>query len=380
MSDLGLGAYRFSISWPRILPLGEGPVNEAGLDFYDRLVDALLEAGIAPFVTLYHWDLPSALQDKGGWADRGSVDRFTRYAEVVFDRLGDRVKRWITINEPFCVVEGYIFGHLAPGLGDLRAGLRTAHHLLLAHGRTVRRFRELGKGGDIGIAINLCSQQPATDKEEDRKAARRADAYWNHLYTDPLFKGSHPGILPEWFGSDWPEIPKEDLAEIATPMDFLGLNYYTRQKVAHEPGAGVTDAKPVPQKGRRTAMGWEVYPEGLHELLCRIRDECGDIPVHITENGAAYHDEVDASGEVDDRDRIAYLREHLLQVLRALEDGVRVKGYFAWSLLDNFEWCHGYSKRFGLIRVDYGTQKRTVKKSGRWYRSVIAQNALRFES
>ncbi|HEY8426711.1 MAG TPA: GH1 family beta-glucosidase [Limnochordales bacterium] len=378
MRELGLKAYRFSIAWPRVLPDGTGRVNEAGVAFYDRLVDALLEAGIVPFVTLYHWDLPGALQDRGGWANRDVVGWFAEYAGVMFERLGDRVRHWITLNEPWCVAHlGYVAGVHAPGMRDLWAGLRAAHHLLLAHGEAVAAFRaSKAAGGKIGITLNLGPQHAATESEADRAAADRSDAYHNRLFLDPLFKGRYPDVLVRHFGGAWPEVTDEDLAIIRRPIDFLGVNYYSRGVVADAPGEGLLGIRGVDTGGPRTAMGWEIYPEGLYELLVRLHREYGGLPLYITENGAAFDDRLDASGEVDDGERLDYLRRHFLQARRAIDDGVRLEGYFVWSLMDNFEWALGYSKRFGIVYVDYPTQRRIVKRSGRWYRQVIEANGV----
>lgn len=378
MRELGLKAYRFSVAWPRVLPDGRGPVNEAGLAFYHRLVDALLEADIVPFITLYHWDLPGALQDLGGWANRDVAGWFADYAALLFDRLGDRVRHWITLNEPWCVAHlGYIAGVHAPGMRDLWAGLRAVHHLLLAHGRAVQAFRASNvKEGRIGITLNLAPQYPASRSEADLAAAQRADAYQNRLFLDPIFSGRYPELLVRRFNDAWPDAPQADLETIATPIDFLGINYYSRGVVAHAPGAGLLETRSVAQPGPHTAMGWEIYPEGLFELLVRIHGEYGGPTLYITENGAAFEDRLEPSGGVRDTDRLDYLRRHFLQAHRAIEAGVRLQGYFVWSLMDNFEWAHGYSKRFGIVYVDYETQRRVIKRSGYWYREVIARNGL----
>ena len=378
MRQLGLRAYRFSVAWPRVLPEGRGRVNQAGLAFYDRLVDALLEAGIVPFVTLYHWDLPGALQDLGGWANRDVVGWFAEYAGVLFERLGDRVRHWITLNEPWCVAHlGYVAGVHAPGMRDLWAGLRAVHHLLLAHAAAVRALRaSRAAGAQIGITLNLAPQHPATDSEADRAAADRADAYQNRLFLDPIFRRRYPEVLVRHFGPAWPAAPEEDLAAIAVPIDFLGINYYSRSVVADAPGEGLLGVRTVQGSGPRTAMGWEIYPEGLYELLVRLHREYGVRDLYITENGAAFDDRPDGAGRVDDAWRVDYLRRHFAQAHRAIQEGVGLRGYFVWSLLDNFEWAQGYSQRFGIVYVDYATQRRTVKRSGHWYRQVIEANAL----
>lgn len=378
MRELGLKAYRFSIAWPRVLPDGTGRVNEAGVAFYDRLVDALLEAGIVPFATLYHWDLPGALQDRGGWANRDVVGWFTEYAGLMFERLGDRVQHWITLNEPWCVAHlGHVAGVHAPGMRDLWAGLRVVHHLLLGHGEAVAAFRASRAGhGRIGITLNLAPQHAATSSQADRAAMDRADAYQNRLFLDPLFKGRYPAVLVQHFGEAWPEVTDEDLAIIRRPIDFLGINYYSRSVVADAPGEGLLGIRHVDTAGARTAMGWEIYPQGLYELLVRLHREYGPLPLYITENGAAFDDRLDASGQVDDAERVDYLHRHFLAARRAIDDGVRLEGYFVWSMLDNFEWALGYSKRFGIVYVDYPSQRRIVKRSGRWYRQVIEANGV----
>lgn len=385
MRELGLKAYRFSMAWPRVLPDGRGKVNEPGLSFYDRLVDALLDAGIVPFVTLYHWDLPGALQDEGGWANRDVVGWFADYADLVFGRLGDRVRHFITLNEPLVVADaGHIAGVHAPGMRDLCAGMRAVHHLLLAHARAVQAFRASRAGdGEIGITLNLWPSHPASASPEDGAAAERSSAYNNRLFLDPIFRGCYPEVivprLLEALGSAeaWPGMQPGDLRQIQKPVDFLGINYYSRSVVQAAPGEGLLDSRPVRQAAPHTEMDWEVYPEGLYEILAWIRRTYGDTPVYVTESGAAYPDVVEpGSGMVNDDDRLAYLRDHFIQAHRAIQDGVDLRGYFVWSLLDNFEWAHGYSKRFGIVHVDFGTQRRTIKKSGRWYREVIERNGL----
>jgi beta-glucosidase len=380
---LGVDAYRFSIAWPRILPQGRGAVNAAGLDFYDALVDGLLEAGIRPFVTLYHWDLPQALQDRGGWAARETVDAFVEYTAAVVSRLGDRVGHWITHNEPWCVATlGHEQGHHAPGHRDPAEALRAVHHVLLSHGRAVEVLREHAPDARCGIVLNLMPVHPATDSDADRDAARRLDGTFNRWFLDPLFRRNYPedviadrvrrGHLAE---PVLPCVEAGDLATIATPLDFLGVNYYSRAVVradAHGEPAGV---RMVPEE-ELTEMGWEVYPDGLHELLVRVTRDYRPRAIHVTENGAAFVDAPDDGGRVADPRRIAFLRDHLAAARRSIDDGVPLEGYFVWSLLDNFEWGYGYTKRFGLVRVDYATQRRTPKDSARWYRRVIAANAI----
>lgn len=373
MSELGLQAYRFSLAWARVLPEGTGQVNRPGLDFYDRLVDGLLQAGIEPLPTLFHWDMPAVLDEKGGWSNRDSAGWFADYAEVVFRRLGDRVRRWVTLNEPWVVVDGgYVHGEHAPGLRDLAKAPWASHNLLRAHGLAVRCCRA-ETAAEIGIVVNLEPKDAATDSAADRAATGRADAYMNRQYLDPLYRGSYPPEMAEIYGRNWPDFPADDFALITEPTDFLGLNYYTRSVNRHDPAAAPVLAAPVRQAGAEyTEMGWEVHPASLERVLVWLKDRYGDFPIYITENGAACADPPpDRSGRVVDRDRITYFRGHLQAVSRALDAGVDVRGYFAWSLLDNFEWACGYGKRFGLVRVDPATQERTIKDSGYFYRRVI---------
>lgn len=373
MRELGLGAYRFSLSWSRVLPEGTGRVNGPGLDFYDRLVDGLLEAGIAPFPTLFHWDLPQALDERGGWAARDCAQWFADYARVVAARLGDRIGHWATLNEPWVVVDGgYVHGVHAPGRRDLAAAAQAAHNLLRGHGLAVRCLRAETRA-QVGIVVNLEPKDAASDSEADLEAARRADAYMNRWYLDALRLGSYPEEMPAIFGAAWPRFPAEDFAVIGEPIDFLGLNYYTRSVNRADPAAHPTGAAQVRQPGAiYTETGWEVRPQSLREVLGWLRARYGEMPIHITENGAAFADPPpDASGRVRDPLRIDYLRSHLQAVREAIADGVDVRGYFAWSLLDNFEWACGYAKTFGLVQVDRATQARTIKDSGRFYRDVI---------
>ncbi|HYE96909.1 MAG TPA: GH1 family beta-glucosidase [Rubricoccaceae bacterium] len=374
MRELGLTAYRFSVAWGRVLPEGTGRVNAAGLAFYDRLVDALCEAGIEPFLTLYHWDLPAALDDRGGWLNPDVAGWFADYARVVFEKLGDRVRFWATINEPWVVMDGgYVRGGLAPGRRELSAGPRVAHYLLRAHGAATQALRAEG-AANVGLVVNLEPKAPASDREEDRAATARADAYLNRFFLDPLLLGAYPAELADVFGDVWPDLPVDDV--IQQPLDFLGVNYYTR--------AVVRDAsRDVPDRARRvwnarhlhTALGWEVYAPGLADVLRWVRTRYGDLPLYVTENGAAFYDPPQpVGGRVDDPLRVAYFHDHLLAVRQALAGGVDVRGYFAWSLLDNFEWAKGFSKRFGLVHVDFATQRRTPKASAHFYREVIRSN------
>lgn len=377
MRELGLKAYRFSISWGRILPEGKGRVNPAGLDFYERLVDALLGAGIEPMITLYHWDLPGALQDLGGWANREIVNWYADYAQVVAQRLGDRVSLWTTFNEPqVFTFLGYVQGYHAPGMRDLWAGLRSVHHALLAHGEAVARMRSiLPEQAQLGIVLNLAPQHPASDSEEDRAAAERVHTLNNALFVEPLVKGSYPALAEQMVGFALPTIQSGDMERIAQPIDFIGVNYYSRGIIKHAE-YGYVRAEGVGNAGALyTDMGWEVYPDGLYEILQWLHSQAPQVSLYVTENGAAFGDEV-KDGRVADPLRLEYLRQHVIRAHKAIQDGVPLKGYFVWSLMDNFEWTYGYSKRFGIVYVDYATQQRIWKDSARWYQQVIAANTV----
>ena len=376
MSGLGLKAYRFSVAWPRILPAGRGAVNPSGIDFYSRLVDALLDAGIVPFATLYHWDLPQALQDAGGWPARMIVDAFCQYAAIVSQALGDRVRHWITLNEPWVsAFVGYRDGRHAPGHTELGEALAAAHHLLLAHGQGLKVIRENCPEAQVGIALNLTPQQPASPSQADRIESTWVDGQINRWFLDPLVGRGYPQDIVEGFGKPMDYVRLGDMAAIAEPIDFLGVNYYTRS-IARSSAVSEDDNEPrtTTRGGELTEMGWEVYPEGLFNLLGRLHFDYAFPAIYITENGAAFADQVGPDGEVDDADRLSYLRRHLEMVKRAIHLGVPVKGYFVWSLLDNFEWGFGYSRRFGIVHVDFGTQRRIPKASARWYRQVIQEN------
>ncbi len=383
MKQLGIGAYRFSVSWPRIFPGGRGEVNPAGLDFYDTLVDRLLEAGVVPFLTLNHWDLPQVLQDEGGWPERGTVEAFTEYAAAVAGRLGDRVRHWTTHNEPWCVATlGYEEGPHAPGHKNPEEALRAAHHLLLSHGRATAEIRRIVPAAEAGIVLNLSPAWPATDTEGDVDAARWFDGFFNRWYLDPIFKGEYPedaiadrisrGHLP---GAELPFLREGDLEEISTPIDYLGVNYYSRTMLRADSDGNPVGIPAVP-KEELDEMGWEVFPPGLYDTLQRVHRDYGPPAIYITENGTALPDEPDDEGVVRDGRRIDYMRLHLAEAHRALQSGVPLKGYFAWTLLDNFEWGNGYSKRFGLFRVDFKTGKRTAKESARWYCDTITANGV----
>jgi len=382
MRRLGLGAYRFSVSWPRVLPEGAGEVNAAGLDFYKRLADALLEAGVKPFATLYHWDLPQRIEDAGGWPARETADRFAEYAVLLFDELGDRVEGWFTINEPICAgMLGYAEGAHAPGGKSLADGLAASHHLLLAHGKAVRAFRESSARGGIGIVLNLTDVVPARMTPEDVAAAERADARSNRWYLDPVFGKGYPEDLVERYGSEMPEILDGDMETIAEPIDIFGLNYYNGRRVRHDPDGGLLELSgdEIRLAGTElTEMGWGVWPEGLFRLLLRLKNEYGNPPLYVTENGVALPDEPDSGGRVEDPGRIDFLARHFLAARRAIDEGADLRGYFVWSLMDNFEWAYGYSKRFGIVRVDFETGKRTPRGSADWYSRVISENAVEF--
>jgi beta-glucosidase len=381
MRELGLTAYRFSVSWSRVHPEGTGAVNTRGLDFYSRLVDALLEGGIRPFVTLFHWDLPAALDDRGGWTNRDSAGWFADYSQTVVRALGDRVETWATLNEPWVVSDGgYLFGQLAPGRRSPFEATRVSHNLMRAHGAAVQAYRAGGGRKPIGIVVNIEPKYPASDSPEDVAATARAEAYMNRQYLDPIFFGKYPDELAEVFGEAWPDHPASDFETIRAPVDFVGVNYYTRGVMRHARREPYLRAARVPQRGAlHTAVDWEVFPDGLTDTLTRVRDRYGAIPLYVTENGAAFDDPPAAEGGpgvgiLEDPLRVAYYRSHLAAARRAIEKGVDLRGYFAWSLLDNFEWSHGFSKRFGIVHVDYATQKRTPKASARLYSEVIRTN------
>jgi len=385
MAGLGLPAYRFSVSWPRIQPTGRDPVNQAGLDHYDRLVDGLVEAGITPVLTLYHWDLPQSLEDAGGWGNRDTAARFADYAAVVAARLGDRVPLWTTLNEPWCsAFLGYASGVHAPGYTDPGLSLRAAHHLLLAHGFGVAAMRTvLPADAQVSITLNLGAVFPGSAGAG--QAVRRIDGLANRLFLDPLLRGEYPTDVQEDTAAltDWSFVLPDDEKVIAAPIDVLGINYYTptvvdvgEPEAGPSPWPGCDDVMFVPQPGPSTAMGWAIDAEGLRAVLHRVHDDYAGPPLMITENGAAFDDLPGADGSIHDHERISYLRDHLVVVHEAIESGVDLRGYFVWSLLDNFEWSFGYSKRFGIVHVDYATQRRVWKDSAYWYREVISANGI----
>ncbi|MFW5776783.1 MAG: GH1 family beta-glucosidase [Spirochaetota bacterium] len=376
LSQLSVGAYRFSVSWPRVYPEGDGELNEAGLDFYDRLLDAVLERGLEPYVTLFHWDLPLALEHRGGWLDRRTAYAFVRYAETVVERLGDRVNRWITLNEPLSVIgAGYLAGRHAPGRKGVVKGIHALHHLLLAHGLAVRAIRGIDPGAQIGIANAFSPVHPLRAKDE--RTAERMSAIVNGLCMDPILKGHYPRQVAWAIGLVNRRVRTGDMEIIREPLDFIGVNHYSRYIARRTflPFIGFRLMKPVYEGVLFTDMDWEVYPEGFHDILTWINDEYDSPPIYITENGAAYSDRR-LEDDVHDADRISYLKEYLFQLHRAIEEGCDVRGYFVWSFLDNFEWEYGLSKRFGLVYVDYESQERIIKESGRWYARVCASGSV----
>jgi beta-glucosidase len=376
MRALGLQGYRFSINWARVLPAGTGQVNARGLDFYSRLVDALLENGIAPNATLFHWDLPAALDDRGGWLNRDIAHWFADYAQVMFKALGDRVPRWTTINEPWVVADGgYLHGGLAPGHRNVYEAPIAAHNLMRASGAGIQAYRAHGTQ-EIGVVFNVEPKYPHSDRAEDLAATRRAHAYMNQQFADAALLGSYPPELAGIFGDAWPAFPAEDFQLTRQPPDFVGINYYTRAVVKHDPDAGLLQAASVFQPhATHTETGWEVFAQGLTDTLTGFRERYGDMPLYVTENGSAFYDPpVAAHGRLDDPLRTDYLRRHLKALHRAIDAGVNLKGYYAWSLMDNLEWSQGFSKRFGLYHVDFATQQRTAKATAKFYAQVIASN------
>jgi beta-glucosidase len=378
MAQLGLKAYRFSIAWSRIFPEGIGKVNKAGLDFYERLVDALLEKGIEPFPTLYHWDLPQALQDRGGWPNRDTAYYFADYAKIVAARLADRVTNWITHNEPLVVANsGHFLGVMAPGIQNPAAAAHTTHHLLLSHGLALKALRSQAKRSvQVGITLNLTPIHPASDSEADRQAALRFDGLSNRLFLGPVLKGSYPEDIQQLLAMVFPEVRQGDMEAISAPIDFLGINYYSRSVVRHDPIIPIIQASTLNTEGNEYSMMWEIYPPGIHELLLRVHKEYAPSRIYVTENGAPFPDDLDFDGRIRDYRRIRFLRDHFIHTHRAIQQGVPVKGYFVWSLLDNFEWAFGYRMRFGLVHVDFENLRRTVKESGRWYAEVTRNNGI----
>ena len=383
MKKLNLGAYRFSISWPRIMPDGKGRINLKGVDFYSRLIDEFMDAGITPMATLYHWDLPQTLQDGGGWENRDIAPRFADYAAAVGQKLGDRLKMWATFNEPsMFTVLGYVLGSHAPGNKDPLTYFTIAHHVNLAHGEAVIALRNEAKDLEIGTVLNIPSIHPSTDSREDRAAALRMDGILNRWYADPVMLGTYPEDILDMISSLNVPIAQGDMEKIYQPLDYCGMNLYSRLFVKHDNRIPLFEASVDVKKGRSvpdaqyTEMGWEIYPESIYESLIRFKNEWGNPIVYITENGAAMADRL-VGGCIEDDGRINFYRAYLKQVRRAIDNDVKVKGYFAWSFMDNFEWAYGYSKRFGLVYVDFDTQERILKKSACWYRDLIAENGFR---
>ena len=373
MRQLNNSGYRFSIAWSRIFPTGTDTLNQKGLDFYSRLVDGLLAAGITPYVTLYHWDLPQALQDEEGWLRRGIVDDYAAYVDAVTRAFGDRVKHWITFNEPWVFTWlGYIMGIHAPGYHseNPRPALLATHNAYLAHGAAVPVIRRNSPEAKVGITLNLYPAYPASAKPDDLEAAARFDGYFNRWYLDPIFRGHYPADMIEFYEPYMPEIRPGDMQRMHVPLDFLGVNYYSRALVGNGEQNAIIRTRSEKPDGEYTAMGWEVYPEGLYTLLKRIHSDYSPRAIYITENGAAFEDQLTPDGQIHDERRTAYLKSHFEAAARAMEEGVPLKGYFVWSTMDNFEWAEGYSKRFGLYYVDYTTQQRILKDSGRYYADV----------
>ena len=366
IADLGVDAYRFSIAWPRVRPTGEGPWNNKGLDFYERLLDGLLSRGIKPHLTLNHWDLPDALQAKGGWANRDTVHRFVDYAQGVQARMGDRLASIATHNEPWVVATlGHESGVFAPGIKSRATAAQVSHHLLLSHGLAVQALRAQGSQAALGIVLNLSPMHPATPSAEDQAQAHLEDGKLLRWYMDPLFKASYPQDVLDYLGADAPVMQANDLKNIAVPIDFLGVNYYTRSVVSADKSWNASSSGL-----ERTDMDWEVYPQGLTELLVRMHRDYPVPPMYVTENGGAFKD-VYEDGRVHDQDRTRYIQQHIAAVAEAMRQGVRMSGYMVWSLMDNFEWASGYKKRFGIVHVDYATQERTLKDSALWYRDFL---------
>ncbi|MCU1493290.1 MAG: beta-galactosidase [Acidimicrobiaceae bacterium] len=375
LTDIGVGAYRFSVAWPRIFPEGCGAVNQKGLDFYKRLVDGLRERSIKPMLTLYHWDLPQMLQDVGGWTNRDTAFRFAEFVAAVAENLQDDVAQWVTLNEPWCsAFVGHLEGRHAPGEESLAAALHAAHHLLLGHGLAVQALRAANVSGEIGLTLNLSDVTPATESAADLAATARIDGNENRWFLEPVFRGSYPKDMVDWYAkrADLSPLHEADLAIIAAPLDFLGVNYYEQHVVRAEPSDQIHGAAKLAPTPPLTDAGVPIRPAGLEHILRRVSAQYRRIPLYVTENGAAFHDYITPEGVVDDPERVSYLERHFAVVAECASDGVDVRGYFAWSFLDNFEWAEGYSRRFGIVFVDFGTEQRILKSSARWYRQLIA--------
>jgi beta-glucosidase len=377
MKWMGVDAYRFSVAWPRVIPNGTGQINAAGVDFYDRLIDAALERGIEPWLTMYHWDLPEALQQRGGWNNREIVSWFEEYANLLTTRFGDRVKNWMTLNEPLCSAWiGHLYGDMAPGIQDLQTALNASHHLLMSHGIATQVVRANVPQSRVGIVINVTPAVPATDSEDDRRAAELANGFDNDWFLNPVFGKPYPHDVVEALGKS-PDVRDGDMSLIHQETDFLGANFYFRQTVQSDPSG-----KPLPLKGvrregvKRTAMDWEVHAPAFEDILLKISRHHAPKAMYITENGSAWDDKI-TDGNIEDDNRISYLQEHLDAMFSARSKGAPIEGYFAWSFLDNFEWAYGYEKRFGLVYVDYETQERIPKKSAHYYRDLLLNRATR---
>lgn len=381
LKELGVKAYRFSVAWARIFPDGYGKVCEKGLEYYERLIDKLLNAGIEPYVTLYHWDLPQKLQDEGGWTNRKTAEHFLEYCRLLFDKFRGKVHHWITLNEPWVVsFMGHYTGEMAPGIRDFSAALLTAHIQLLAHGMVVNAFREMEIPGEIGITLNLCPKESLTELEEDKKAAVRHDGYANRWFLDPLFRGKYPEDMWEWYKQNnvvMPEIKEGDMECVSAPLDFLGFNYYNIDYTVEDKSVWLLEFRTGFSGGNpMTHYQMPVIPEGLYKILMRLHKEYRLKKIYITENGASYQDHPDRNGEIQDEARIDYLYTHIEKAAEAMKEGVPLAGYFVWSFFDNFEWATGYENQFGLVYVDRKTQERIKKKSFQWYRNVIDENGL----
>jgi len=378
MKELGIKNYRLSISWSRILPEGSGKINQKGLDFYNKLIDCLIDGGITPHVTLFHWDLPQVLQDKGGWSNRETAYLYRDYAEIVTAALGDRVKSWMTHNEPWVhAFVGHLFGAHAPGLKDLKTALQTAHHLLLSHGLAVPVIRKNSKNCRVGIVHNLEWIESSSKDSRDIEAAQRHDGAFNRWFLDPVFYGSYPQDMMDWYGDETPIILPGDMRIISAPTDFLGVNFYTKRIIGHESHGNFLNCRQVryPFMKKSDYEEWENNAEGLYRLLVRLKEDYGNPEMMITENGTPLRDHL-IDGAVHDPERIDYLYRHMGAAWQAIDDGVRLTGFFVWSLLDNFEWCLGFTKRFGLIYTDYETGERIIKDSGRWFEGVCKNNYI----
>lgn len=378
MKKIGIKAYRFSVSWPRIMPKGYGEPNKKGVEFYKNLITLLNKNNIKPFLTIYHWDLPLELQKEGGWANRKTAEYFVQYSKYLFKEFGDSVSYWATINEPFIVsMVGNYWGIHAPGIQDPKTAFQVSHNLLLAHGYTVNAFKEMKMKSKIGIVLNMPDIHSASNNMEDKMAARIKEGLINRWYTEPVFKGTYPNFICEFLKKKgiFPEIQADDLKYIHTPVDFLGLNYYSRSVIKYSINDSVLEFDWAEVMSEKTDMGWEIYPEGLFNILKWLQNEYNNIPIYITENGAAFNDHL-VNNKVNDIKRINFFQRHFIQANKAIQSGVNLKGFFVWSLLDNFEWNWGYSKRFGITYIDYKTQKRIIKESALWLKEIIRKNSL----